>query len=74
MTAGPVGVPVGIATIRAKGLEDVMKALQAAPPEMGGQAIAGLIAAKGLGKIRSRWVPELGNRKHHGRHRADQRY
>ena len=46
MTAGPVGVPVGIATIRAKGLEDVMKALQAAPPEMGGQAIAGLIAAK----------------------------
>ena len=50
MTAGPVGVPVGIATIRAKGLEDVMKALQAAPPEMGGQAIAGLIAAKGLAK------------------------
>lgn len=53
MTAGPVGVPVGAATIRAKGLEDVMKTLQAAPPEMGGQAIAALIAAKGLAKTES---------------------
>ena len=50
MTAGPVGVPVGAATIKAKGLDDVMKALQAAPPEMGGHAIPALIAAKGMAK------------------------
>jgi hypothetical protein len=50
MTAGPVGVPLGTATIRAKGLDDVMKALQAAPPEMAGQAIPGIIAAKGMAK------------------------
>ena len=50
MTAGPVGVPLGTATIRAKGLDDVMKALQAAPPEMTGQAIPAVIAAKGMAK------------------------
>ncbi|MDP1700670.1 MAG: hypothetical protein Q8L53_06905 [Aestuariivirga sp.] len=50
MTAGPVGVPLGAATIRAKGLDDVMKALQAAPPEMVGQAIPAVIAAKGMAK------------------------
>lgn len=50
MTAGPVGVPLGAATIRAKGLDDVMKVLQAAPPEMAGQAIPAVIAAKGMAK------------------------
>jgi len=50
MTAGPVGVPLGVATVRAKGLDDVMKALQAAPPEMAGQAIPAVIAAKGMAK------------------------
>jgi hypothetical protein len=53
LTAGPVGVPVGVATVRAKGLDEVMKALQAAPPEMAGQAIPGLIAAKGMAKTES---------------------
>jgi hypothetical protein len=50
MTAGPVGVPLGTATIRAKGLDDVMKTLQAAPPEMIGNAIPAIIAAKGMAK------------------------
>lgn len=50
MTAGPVGVPLGAATIRAKGLDDVMKVLQAAPPEMIGSAIPAIIAAKGMAK------------------------
>ena len=50
MTAGPVGVPLGAATIRAKGLDDVMKALQAAPPEMIGNAVPAIIAAKGMAK------------------------
>ena len=50
LTAGPVGVPVGVATIKAKGLEEVMKVLQTAPPEMAGQAIPALIAAKGMAK------------------------
>ena len=50
MTAGPVGVPLGAATIRAKGLDDVMKALQAAPPEMIGKAMPAIIAAKGMAK------------------------
>lgn len=50
MTAGPVGVPLGAATIRAKGLDDVMKALQVAPPEMIGNAVPAIIAAKGMAK------------------------
>ncbi len=50
MTAGPVGVPLGAATIKAKGLDDVMKVLQTAPPEMAGQAIPAVIAAKGMAK------------------------
>jgi len=50
MTAGPVGVPLGAATIKAKGLDEVLKALQAAPPEIGGQAIPAVIAAKGMAK------------------------
>ncbi|MEQ1524811.1 MAG: hypothetical protein ABL936_26435, partial [Aestuariivirga sp.] len=53
MTAGPVGVPLGTATIRAKGLEDVMKTLQAAPPQMIGNAIPAIIAAKGMAKTES---------------------
>jgi hypothetical protein len=53
MTAGPVGMPLGTATIRAKGLDEVLKTLQAAPPEMAGQAIPGIIAAKGLAKTES---------------------
>ena len=50
MTAGPVGTPLGTATITAKGLDGVLKALQAAPPEMVGQAMPGIIAAKGMAK------------------------
>jgi hypothetical protein len=50
MTAGPVGTPVGEATIKAKGFDQVMDALKAAPPEMAGQAIPVLIAAKGMAK------------------------
>ena len=50
LTAGPVGVPVGVATIKAKGLDEVMKVLQAAPPDVIGKAIPGLIAAKGMSK------------------------
>jgi hypothetical protein len=50
MTAGPVGVPLGAATIKAKGLDEVLKALQTAPPEMAGKAIPAVIAAKGMAK------------------------
>jgi hypothetical protein len=51
MTAGPIAMPVGQATVKAKGIEQVMEALKAAPAEMGLQrAIGGLIAAKGLSK------------------------
>ena len=61
MTAGPVGVPLGAATIRAKGLDDVMKALQAAPPEMGGTGHRRHHRRQGHGEDRSRWQPELEN-------------
>lgn len=50
MTAGPNGMPLGSATVTARGLDDVMKTLQAGPPEMVGQAIPGIIAAKGMAK------------------------
>jgi hypothetical protein len=50
MTAGPVGVPLGAATIKAKGLDEVLKALQTAPPEMAGKSIPAVIAAKGMAK------------------------
>lgn len=50
MTAGPVGKPLGEATIKAKGLDQVLDLLKSAPPEMVGQSIPGLIAAKGMAK------------------------
>ena len=50
VTAGPFGPPAGEATITAKGFDQVMDALKAAPPEMVGKAIPGLIAAKGMAK------------------------
>ncbi len=53
MTAGPVSTPVGQASIKAKGFDQVMDALKAAPPEMAGSAIAAMIAAKGMAKTES---------------------
>ena len=53
MTAGPVGTPVGQASIKAKGFDQVMEALKAAPPQMVGSAIAVMIAAKGMAKTES---------------------
>ncbi|MCB1380574.1 MAG: hypothetical protein KDK89_19740 [Alphaproteobacteria bacterium] len=51
MTAGPAAPPAGQATFQLKGLDDVMGALQAAPPEMGLQQMAPMvIVAKGLAK------------------------
>ena len=50
MTVGPVGKPLGEATVKAKGLDQVLDVLKAAPPEMVGQSIPGLIAAKGMAK------------------------
>lgn len=51
MKAGPSSQPTGKATIRLKGLDEVVKALQASPPEMGlQQGVAGLLMAKGFGK------------------------
>ena len=50
MTAGPVGNPVGEATIKATGIDKVMEAIKSAPPEIGMQAVAGLVAAKGMAK------------------------
>lgn len=51
MTAGPAAMPAGQAVIKLKGLDEVMAALQAAPPEMGMQQIAPVvIIAKGMAK------------------------
>jgi hypothetical protein len=51
MDAGPASMPKGKATVRAKGLDEIMKVIQAAPPEAGMQSGAGIvIAAKGMGK------------------------
>ena len=51
MTAGPMSMPAGRATITLKGLDEVMAALQAAPPEMGMQQMAPMvIVAKGMAK------------------------
>ena len=50
MTAGPVGKPLGEATVKAKGLDQVLDVLKAAPPEMVGRTIPGLFAAKGMAK------------------------
>ena len=52
--AGPTAKPTGKAHITAKGLDDIMKAIQAAPPEMGMQGGAAVIVvAKGMGKAES---------------------
>ena len=52
--AGPTARPTGKAHITAKGLDDIMKAIQAAPPEMGLQGGAAVIVvAKGMGKAES---------------------
>ena len=50
MRAGPFGNPTGEATVRIKGIDRVMEALKSAPPDVGGQAIPGIIAAKGMAK------------------------
>jgi hypothetical protein len=51
MTAGPAALPSGKADIAAKGLDEVMKIVQAAPPEAGlQQGMAAIIAAKGMAK------------------------
>ena len=54
MDAGPNAKPSGKAHITAKGLDDIMKAMQAAPPESGIQGGAAVIVvAKGMGKAES---------------------
>jgi hypothetical protein len=50
MTAGPGGIPVGKATITMTGMDAVMAALQAAPPEVGGQMAPMLGMAQGMAK------------------------
>ena len=51
MTAGPAATPLGEATVKLKGLDDVLTALQAAPPEMGmQQATPMVMMAKGMAK------------------------
>lgn len=51
MSAGPIAMPSGQATIRLKGIDQIMGALQQAPPEMGmAQAAPVAIMAKGLAK------------------------
>lgn len=51
MTAGPAARPSGKASISMKGLDEVMKLIQTAPPEAGlGGGMAMIIAAKGIGK------------------------
>lgn len=48
MTAGPGGMPVGAAKVTMTGMDAVMAALQAAPPEMGGQIVPMLGMAQGM--------------------------
>lgn len=48
MTAGPGGMPVGKATVTMTGMDAVLAALQAAPPEMGGQIGPMLAIAQGM--------------------------
>ena len=44
-------MPAGKATVSAKGLDEVLKVIQAAPPEAGVQGgVAVIIAAKGMAK------------------------
>ena len=47
VTAGPGGMPVGTAKVTMTGMEAVIAALQAAPPEMGGQMVPMLVWRKG---------------------------
>ncbi len=55
MAAGPMNpIPSGKGTVKAKGLDELMKIIQAAPPEAGMQSGASIIiAAKGMGKAES---------------------
>jgi hypothetical protein len=54
MVAGPASMPSGQAKVTARGLDEIMKVLQSAPPEMGLQSYgAMIIAAKGMGKAES---------------------
>lgn len=52
MATGPMNpIPSGKGTVKAKGLDELMKIIQAAPPEAGMQSGASIIiAAKGMGK------------------------
>jgi hypothetical protein len=50
MIAGPAAMPAGTATVTAKGFDQVMEAIKAAPPEISGQGMAVMIAAKGMAK------------------------
>lgn len=50
VTAGPGGMPVGKATVTMTGMDAVLAALQAAPPEMGGQMAPMLGIAQGMAK------------------------
>lgn len=51
MTAGPASMPSGQATVRLKGIDDIMAAIQSAPPEMNMQQMAPMvIVAKGMAK------------------------
>ncbi len=63
MTAGPGAMPSGKATISMKGLDEVMKLIQAAPPEAGlQQGAAVVVVAKGMAKTESdgslSWIVE----------------
>jgi hypothetical protein len=54
MSAGPAALPMGKAHITAKGIDEIMKAVQAAPPEANVQQGSALIVvAKGLAKTDS---------------------
>jgi hypothetical protein len=51
MTAGPMAMPAGEATVTLSGFDALLAAIQAIPPEMGaGQAIPVLMMAKGMSK------------------------
>ena len=55
VAAGPMNpIPSGKGTVKAKGLDELMKIIQAAPPEAGLQSgTAMIVAAKGMGKPES---------------------
>lgn len=53
MTAGPGGMPTGTAKVTLTGIEAVMAALQAGPPEMTGQMIPMLGMAQGMAAPRA---------------------